>query len=111
MLKRSKSEDEWESRGGGEGEKKASCASLSHSPSLVLLWTSALLTQKTLELLCQLFTADRLFGLSSRTLGLLGRTASLTLEVFDMSCNFGIFGNRFRYTCVKLTCLFFHLRQ
>src|SRR2546426_5066351 len=36
------------------------------------------------------------------------RTASLTFEVFDVGCNLRIFGNRFRYTCVKLPCFLLH---
>src|SRR5438552_3569043 len=48
------------------------------SPS-VLLWSTALLAQVALELLCQLFTADRSFAPSRRTLGWLGRSAGLTL--------------------------------
>src|SRR5713101_8765804 len=116
MPKHSESEDEGAR---GSAAQQTYPMGLSPSPSpggrgdwtLVLVRPAALLTQKTLELLCQLFTADRLFGLSGRTLGALGRPASLTLQVFDVGRNLGVFGNRFSYTCVKLTCFFLHLRQ
>jgi len=82
----------------------------SRSPS-VLLWPAALLAQEALKLLCKLFTADGTFGSSCRTLGLLGRTAGLTLQIFDMGRNLGVFGNGLSHPGVKIPCLFLHLRQ
>src|SRR5919109_2765598 len=77
----------------------------------VLLWSAALLAQEALELLCQLFTADGSFTPSRRPLGLLGGTAGLTLQIFDVRCNLGVFGNGLSHPGVKISCLFLHLRQ
>src|SRR5262249_45724273 len=82
----------------------------SWAPS-ALLWSAALLTQEALELLCQLFTADRSFAPSRRSLGLLGGTAGLTVQVFDMGRNLGVFGNSLSHPAIKIPCLFLHLRQ
>src|SRR5215510_1261428 len=99
----------WGSRGesqcGEGGVLACSCA------SSALLWSAALLTQEALELLCQLFTADGSFGPSRRPLGLLGGTAGLTFQVFDMGRNLGVFGNGLSHPGVKIPCLFLHLRQ
>src|SRR6266446_5183579 len=67
----------WGSRGWPQcGEGRVLACSISPS---VLLWSTALLAQVALELLCQLFTTDRPFAPSHRTLGWLGRSAGLTL--------------------------------
>ena len=82
-----------------------------HRSFLALLWSAALLTQKTFELLCQIVTAHGFCRLSRRRFGLLWRTISQTLQVSDMRRNLGIFGNRLSHACIKITRLFLQLRQ
>src|SRR5262245_13684838 len=85
-------------------------AGVFQSPS-VLLWSAALLAQEALELLCQFFTADGPLAPSCRTLGLLRCTAGLTLQIFDMGRNLGVFSNGLSHPGIKIPCFFLHLRQ
>src|SRR2546428_12477923 len=95
-------------KGVGEGESGRGKNSPAFSPPrplarsfLALLWSAALLTQKTFELLCQIVTAHGFCRLSRRRFGLLWRTISPTLQVFDMRRNLWGFGNRPSHPCVK----------
>ena len=72
----------------------------------VLLGSAALLTQEALELLRELFTADRPFAPCGRTWWLLGGTTGLTLQFPYMGSNLRVFGNGLRHPGVKIAGLF-----